>query len=507
MRRISSKSNVFLLLTILYIYIPVVIFLLGFTKWYIGIPTAIISTVFAYKMYASFKEDNREREDVTISVPVFVTAITFIVIVCILCGICGLYPQAGDWYKHNAVLHDLVNYPWPIYYSSRETCMLTYYLGQYMIPGLLGKIFNNFWVANFAMAIWAFVGLALVYLQLIRIVKAESSLKQLITAVVLLFFCGAVVLAQNLLGGIYGDASYCEGSYHWILVKSIMVQYRSNLVMLRWVFPQVIVPWLVSMLIYEHRQHLEHYVALILPTLLFASFSFAALGAVGVMLAIYQCVMNKDEIKAWCKKLLSVSNILMALSLGLILFFYFLGNIQVDKPLSSSFRLQKYNSSTIWIYVIFCFFTFGIYALCTWKEHRKEELFYINVLILLALPFMRMGLCNDVVMSGSIPSLFFIMIFCLRVLFNHPESGIRQGIIIFCMCVGAFYPCMELRDNIIANREGMDMGDEFFTMEQFTDREDDEISEDLVYNYYTYDMKGKFFYEHIARFKLSSYYD
>lgn len=143
--------------------------------------------------------------------------------------------------------------------------------------------------------------------------------------------------------------------------------------------------------------------------------------------------------------------------------------------------------------------------MCTLPENKKNILWYINISILLILPWLKMGLCNDIVMSGSMPSLFVLMILVIKTLFDDKESqtlGIRKGIIIATLVVGCLYPARELADNIITNGPGLDRGDGYATMKWFTDRESTEISEDLVFNYYTYDLDGKFFYEHIARKKL-----
>lgn len=489
-----------------YIYIPIIIFVSGFAKLYWAIPTLIIIGISLALLLKDIIAKEKEKEPhVRINVLTLILVIGIMITLCVLLGWGGFYPQAGDWYKHNAVLRDLSFNSWPVYYELKDRCMLTYYLGQYLLPALVGKLAQSFEVANMCMMIWGIIGLLFVYLLLIRIVRADTFGKQLVTLFILFFFCGALVLTQTVLSGIFGDFMYSLGSNHWVLVKSIMLQYRSNMVMLRWVFPQCVVPWLVCMIFLIYRKECRHYVTFILPVILYGSFSFAALIVMALVEAIYQLVKKQIRIK----ELFSFENVGLALSLGGILFFYFLGNLQVDKPVSSSFRWQTYSGKNIIVYIIFCIFMFGIYAFCVFKEKKHDIQWYVCVGILLILPWCRMGLCNDIVMSGSIPSQFILMIFCIQLLFNKDDAyaddlptcrflWIRKTLVVVIMIIGLWYPFLEIRENVRLNWPGSELADGYYTMEWFTDREDTNVTEDLRYNYYTYDLEGKIFYEYIA---------
>ena len=499
-RRVKVKGKALIILTFIYIYVPIVIFLFGFTKIWIAILTIAATAPFVVRMVNDFIQSEVSRDTVEISYLIFFAVIVIIIALCLMLGIGGIYPQAGDWFKHNAVLRDLTLKKWPVFYESNESCMLTYYLGQYLFPALIGKLFDSFEVSNLMLCSYSIYGLIIVYLYLIRIVNANNWKKQLITLLVMFFFCGALTLCQTVIRAVYEDEMFSEGSYHWVLIRDIMLQYRSNLIMIRWVLPQIVVSWIVVLVFMENIQKVEYYVALILPVILFGSFSLATLAVMALCMAIVQLLKHDITIN----KIFSLSNILPAISLGLVLFFYFLGNIQTNKPYNSSFRWQTYSNGAIGVYLIFCLFMFGIYSICVYKENKNNPLFYINVAILLFLPWCKMGLCNDIVMSGSIPSLFILMIYVLRLLFDDGEStslGIRKGIVIVFLFIGALYPLRELHDNVAANGKGMDMGDGYYSMEYFTDRSNNDLQEDLVYNYYTYDMDGKTFYEYISRKK------
>ncbi|MBR5359361.1 MAG: hypothetical protein IK123_00605, partial [Lachnospiraceae bacterium] len=503
-------------LAIAYMYIPVIIFLGGFTRWYYATVTTLILLGcliwylkgdfpgLGYKIVRNeeydvdryMKKDNDEYYgDLSIHPITLLIAVVLIAGMCIALGIGGVFPQAGDWEKHNAVLNDLVVYDWPVYYIRHDKCMLTYYLGQYLVPAIIGKISRSFGVANVVMVVWSIGGLILVYLMLLRIVKADEAWKQILTAVILLFFCGGLSMAQLILKLIYSDRMYSMGSYHWLLVDGIMLQYRSNLIMIRWVLPQIIVPYMATLLFLEKWRKAEYYVLIILPSLLFGSFSFASLAVIALMTAGAGLLKKKMTLR----QILSPLNILPAISLGTIFFLYFLGNLQVKKPVNSSFTWQIYDLKHIVVYIVFCTMMFGIYVVCVFKENRRQPVFYAAVIVLLVLPWMRMGLCNDVVMSGSIPSLFVLMIMVIRLLLDDANStglGMRKGIAIVILLIGCIYPICELSENIRGNTPELNLSIDYGTMSSFTDRSNKEITEDLLYNYYTYDMDGKIFYEY-----------
>ena len=143
---------------IMYMYIPVMIFLVGYTRWYYALITGailIVCLIFFIRDNDLYRTGGRTDlydpdaymdpaddrcEDVSVHPAVFIIAIAAIVGVCLFTGIGGVFPQAGDWEKHNAVLRDLMERPWPVFYDKYDPSMLTYYLGQYLVPAIAGKI-------------------------------------------------------------------------------------------------------------------------------------------------------------------------------------------------------------------------------------------------------------------------------------------------------------------------------------------------------------------------------
>lgn len=506
----KTNGKPLLIMTLIYIYLPIAIFLVGFTKWWVWFITLTVCAFAIFKMYREYADDDMKEAGPQINFYVLIGAIVFIVLMCVFIGFGGIMWQPGDWPKHNAVLHDLSEKSWPVYYTSHEKSMLTYYLGQYLIPSLIGKITiaaggKGFNAASTAMAVWAIVGIVLVYCNLVSVTKSNTIFKQIRCLVILFFFCGALPIVQMLTYVLYDEDMYSLGENHWLLFDGFHLQYRSNLVMICWVYPQVIVIWLVMMLLMKHSKGLRHYVILITPILLFGTFSIIVSVAFAVVNACTYLVKTQDK-KKTLLQILSWNNIGVFLTLGIVLITYFFGYMQVEKPEFLGFHIQKITLYNIWGVLIFILFMAGIYLIVVAKKQKHNPMYYTCAVALCVIPFFKMGLYNDWIMCASIPALFVLMSFVIEYINDKDESrayGRGVGIITVMLVVGAIFPADELKDNVKAFFVDSSTGvfDYYGSLERFSDR-DSEESKDLIYNYFTYDLDGKTFYEMFAREKI-----
>lgn len=486
------------ILTILYIYIPIAIFLLGWCKLIWAIPTLLGITFTTIKMIKDkdFEEGGR---DVIVSPLVLIIALLFIFIILTFLGMGGIFPQTSDHHKHNAVLRDLLTHTFPVYYTEAENSMLTYYIGHYLVPAICGKIFGSFEVANIAMTIWSVLGFTLCFIHLIRVIDASSWKTQLFALVTMFFFSGAMPLCQAALEQIPGITLTIPNSMHWISTYNCNLQYRSNLVMIRWVFPQVIVPWISALLLYERRKSAKYYCFLLIPVALFGTFPFASLVIVSILLAIISLIRKEIRIQ----DIFSMHNIISLITLGSIIGIYLWGNVGMEKPSTCSLAIQSYPGREILTYLIFIFFMFGIYAFCIFKKYKDDPLYYITVALLMIIPFFKMGYFNDFVMSCSMPILFILMIMILKFLLKNDLSyGFTKGILVTILCIGMIYPSFELAVNINAIKHGNTLCDGMYSLEIYSDRTNEARRDDNKYNYYAYDIEEQIFYKYIARQKI-----
>lgn len=159
MDKIRINGTGMLVASMGYMYISVIIFLLGWVKPIFSIPTTIILLIAIYKYIKEKSEKLKEIKPIYVSVKMLLLVLVIVCIFGWLFGWTGRSKQTADWEKHNGVLADLTKKEWPVYYENNgRKSMLTYYLGQYMVPTVVGKLFSSVKIAQYFNGIWAMIG-------------------------------------------------------------------------------------------------------------------------------------------------------------------------------------------------------------------------------------------------------------------------------------------------------------------------------------------------------------
>ena len=487
-------------LSLAYIYIPVFLFLLGWVR----LVFALLTITVCILCMCRFQKTENHIMGVTVFVDwiVVIFAIFLLVWIGYYAGYGRFVDQALDWKKHNAILSDLVQKRWPVlYYCFGEKSMLTYYVGQYIVPATVGKVLHSVRIAEIMLYVWNIVGLILVFLNICTFTKADSFLKQLTYALMLPFFSIPLWLSELLLKRLTDINRIGEGQW-FFQSDGVLIQYSSNYTLLRWVFPQVIPVWLIILVFLQNKDKIRYYVFMLLPTLLFGTLTFIGLFPLAIAAAI-EFVYRCKRIKEWIYEFFSLENVLLSLSLGTILFFYFWGNVVSDKPTEIGFSIMPYTGDNIVSY--FCFVTVNIlpYALILFKHYKKDWIYYTCIISLFLLPLFTMGFWNDLTMRASIPALFILMIYIIRNLHVNIEDSITQkscfiklSILItsIFLIIGMYYPFAELTESVKGeNYLTLGSGNEWESLELYANRSLEDVPDDLKYNYYSYDIDVNFF--------------
>lgn len=486
---------------IIYMYLPLLIFFAGWLKPMIAV-IAIVAMSFAVirGLCSWFSE---KPQSVYVTKGMIIGAIIFILFMCCLAGTGAFTEQTWDWNKHNAVLRDLMEQPWPVCYTNDyATAMLSYYIGYYLLPAVTGKAFHSFRAAEITQFICMAAGLLLVFFAVLHLCKAEGKKKQLLCLVSLFLFGGMLVLGQAVGGSLYPDG-FPWGSHEWMNPEAVRIQYTANWSLLKWVPGQTLVPWLATALLLMKPKKVETYVMVGLPVLMYSG--FAMIGITVIMAAFllyysYEGIKNKNrEERFFPFKMFSLSNILLVLSAGSILILYFCGNLLGTKPDNLKLHFLNYGNMKIF-YFIFCFFMFGCYAIIIWRKNKKNMVYWTVVVSLCLYPLFSMGLQNDFTMRASIPALFALMILCMRFLFEERGETVRKTLLAVTLAIGMLSPLLNIREEIaLYNKDGIHRRDDFITLEQYADPLNPEIPDDMKYNYYSYDLDKDLFYRYLAK--------
>lgn len=527
MVRIRKKPLI--LLSLIYIYIPVFLFLMGFVKAYIGLPVMMILCYVAYRFIRYNNSWN--NEEIKINKVFFFCGIVVLFVIGYFAGWGRWAKQSFDWYKHNAVLSDLIEYSWPVYYENgNEKSMLTYYIGQYLVPAVAGKIAGmfsdaklmvttvpeytvfsgvgegaatiadamalnyiteipiSFRIAEIAEYFWNTAGLLLVWMNLMLLLKMESIKAHIVELFVLIFFSVPQSLVEILVYGIYG-IDCLNKNYILTSDYEIILQYTGNFRSLMGAFAQIIVPWLVVLIFMNNRDNVKMYLFYMLPLMLFAPLPLLGLVPIAAGHALLRFIGSVKEKKtgALLKEVFSPENVLCLLSFGTIMVLYLYGNVFEPKPDLLVFRPMRYGS-LFGIYLIFIVINVLLYAVFVIANKQADHLFYIALAELLLLPVFRMGYFNDINLRASVPALIIIMcclIKCVVLGFkNAREKKVLLSTVFYILLIALLYNGVSYQIQRFGERvveEDFTKSADLYTygsMKYFADRSYENMSDD-----------------------------
>ena len=502
----KTEINLKLLIAIYaYLGIPTIIFLLGWCRWYIGIPVCIITIISIFLTVKEYKADistsslfdNTDRKKW-----LAIGAILFCWLV--LSGVGGYVWQNDDHWWRNTIFQLLVEKQWPV--TSGEQGMV-YYIGFWMVPALVGKIFGIH--AGFsAQFLWAFLGIALFY-TLLCVWQKKVAIWPLI---LFIGFSGLDVIGTLLnssdVVSFFGVDHLERWAQHY--------QYSSMTTQLFWVFNQAINAWLVSLLVflYEKPRNILFTWSLLLIT--------SPLPFVGLLPYIIYFMFKRsdwdnvtgfgDYLKSVFTNFCSVQNILGAVSIGLIVGIYFLGNsaghiIQMFSAFSTSCLFATIFISiililTVTLWMSYCFCTrktkiisgkklgipicifiipvvlfllskniawntyayklvflglfylieAGMYLVLLYDTVADKGLFFLTCIWLFIIPRIIVGTSQDFCMRASIPALILIFVWCVSALSNKKASKVTW-ILIIVLLLGSITPLHEIKRTLVYSKD------------------------------------------------------
>lgn len=332
-----------------YLCLPMILFLSGWCKWYIAVPSILIVCI---SFWMCMKEHSSNSNGVpdspsrnpSVDLPGKLSlrenttkccAILLIVMYWVaLSGVGGYVWQNDDHECRNAIFDLLVEKSWPVTNTVSVNGFpqergLVYYIGFWLPAAIIGKLFglNAGYAAQY---IWAVVGILLFY----ALICAWRRKIVIWPLFIIIFFSGADAVGTLLNSE---DALQVLGSDHlerW----AAHYQFSSMTTQLFWVFNQAIPAWLASALIFlsEKPKNLVFTWSLVmitstlpfaglLPYLLYFMISRAEWGKISNVPQLFR--------NAW-KNWASFQNIFGGGIAGLISFFYLTGNVSAgNSPL------------------------------------------------------------------------------------------------------------------------------------------------------------------------------
>lgn len=122
---------------------------------------------------------------------------------------------------------------------------------------------------------------------------------------------------------------------------------------------------------------------------------------------------------------------------------------------------------------------------------------YINNITLF-----KVGVYNDLVMRASIPALFILCVYCIKLLMenNYKMNNLYKNLLIIVLIISSYYPLKEMSsvlylDNIFDLQE---RNDDTITLENYANRYTSSNSQ-MTWNYNTFDVEESIFKRTIGK--------
>lgn len=454
----TKKSKVLVIVAYGYLFLPFLIFALGWMKIYFSIPIVICTVVCFIKAIKESSElwapeINREN----------LVKILFIIAVVAIwvyySGIGKFVFQNSDHTVRNGLFNILVEKQWPVINDNViqsklpgvSKTGLVYYIGFWLPSAIVGKIFG-LRSGYYAQAVWAVLGICLTY----YLICARNKKLEVWPLTVFILFSGLDIVGKYLTGT---NLFTIDNTMHlewW----SAAYQYSSMTTQLFWVFNQAIPIWLCTMLILQQKNN-RNMVLILSCSLITSTLPFIGLFAIVVFLCLTRHYENQEKgifkqngyffhlVKDTC----TLQNVLGGGIIGIFSALYLQSNISGGVVNGTVTSPDLRNSLPK--YVIFIILEVGIYAVIVYKYNQTNKLFYFICVLLAVIPPIRIGFSSDFCMRASIPALFILMIIIMDTLRDsyHAKDSLVFRALVVALVIGSAMPLFEFTRTIAKTSE------------------------------------------------------
>ncbi|WP_413853995.1 hypothetical protein [Candidatus Ruminimicrobium bovinum] len=493
-------------LTIIYVAIPLLIFLISWLKPYIAVVSFIL---FLYAIYAGYFKNNKfELKNLINNKNFAYTLLLISFLWCYFAGIGGFWYQSPDHDCRNAIFRDLINYNWPVYYKSADAAMV-YYIGYWLPSAVFAKIFLfispmfAFFIGNIFLLFYSIIGIFLFILHILRAVKIKKCSKSYLIILMLILFSG-----MDIIGILYPHFS----SYMWhIEWWSLQAQFSSFTTVLFWVFNQGLPSWLLTLMFYNNKNKVENFGVIALLCFFCSPLPFMGLAVflTGYCLKLLFDAYKTKKIGKLVSNIFSIQNIISVFLITPIICLYFISNHSTSANGVISSITKDYGFFYVSVITYFFVLEAGLYLILISRQYKYELLYYIVFISLICCPFIKVGYAADFCMRASIPALLILFIMIIKFLFNNynfRKYKIRYILLCTCLIIGSVTPIIEFTRgfyDVITNRSIFRAADSTKTFEDkiVYNEKDNTLSNS---NFLTIKPETKPFFKYLAKNKKRS---
>lgn len=469
----------------IYLFLPFVIFIMGWMKIYYAIPLIGVICVCLFRMardtsLSDTLECKVEKKD----------KLFFIIIIVILwvavSGIGGFAFQTEDHIWRNAMFENLVYDEWPVIRDVEMDGMIqnrgmSYYIGFWLPAALIGKVFG-LGIGLYAQVIWAVIGILLFYFG-ICYVKKRILIWPLL---VFIFFSGMDIVGNYLTGSDIFALSQTSHLEWWS-----KFQFSSMTTQLFWVYNQAIPAWLITIFLYLQKKN-RYMIFLLSTAMLYCTMPFIGL----LPLCIYWIFSRRyEKIKKeywswWIKDTFTMENILGGGAIGFFSFLYLIKSGGTDE--STYFPM---NNGGWLVYIVFLLVEIGGMCIALYQHQKRNILYYILIVWFCLCPILPVYGGANFCMRASIPALvmlyvLFIQSFETACREKHKTQFVGMAMVFF---LGAVTPLYEINRNISETQR------RYISQSESVRAESVDMDRVLQNAYESTNVQENFFFKYLAK--------
>lgn len=383
------------IITLFYLLLPSVLFLLTWIHLWIGIPCVLMILFYVQKMPQNSSEN-------IVSSSVSWTCLGISIIINFLLGIGEFRPQTYDFQANNYKYYDLITHDLPVYYAQQKT-YLCYYTGYYLPTALLAKVFGLASAKYFSF-VWSVLGCWLV---LVWVASFQRKKPLLLVGIVILFSNAWIVIKLMINFRLFQE--YLQPYYFQInQFKLINETFIKNYAWAtQHTLPACLGACVIIRIFQEKDTFKDSKYALII---LLSTMFWSPLTTIGLFPFVGFLFLKNAQRLLSRPKWIDLKLMLMLILAFSPLMLYFV----------STEGIHAKNTEFIWqtgvdkwwiLYLIYALFNFGIWGIIIYFYQKSTPNIWIIAIIFPCLiAFYRIGIYNDFNIRVAFPSFFILSI-------------------------------------------------------------------------------------------------
>ena len=415
-------------LAVVYLMLPVVVWLVGWFEWWLGLPAAAL---LVGALRRPLSGPWRLRAPTPAEAGVLAVAALWV----LASSAGGVFdPRNIDFFSYQVILLDLGRHPWPTYLPDPLAAwrpapaegppatppLLRYYLGWHMVPGLAAH-----WLGpaalSWAIALWTWAGVVLVALLFTR---GRRGWALAVALAVLVFFSGVTFAGLPAFKGWeWVDRIIEDRSWHFLIYEPVFLRTWSLTATLKSAPHHFLAAGLYALLCL-HLCRQPRFLA-VLGVLLAAAPFWSAFVAVG-LLPLLAAVLWMNGVRPF----LRWPNLCLAGPLFGVVVLY-LTSGAMDFPHGWMWQREGYDwprpMRRLPLFYLTEFLLLAVLLAAVRPALRREPFFIAAVATLLLLPLYWYGSVNELLYRGSLPALFVLGWLCAGAVARGGGALVRRG--------------------------------------------------------------------------------